>query len=441
MTLPSQNDRSGELGRLTRAEGKKGMDPAMIALGVLLAVGATVGVYALIKNNKTTTNNTLATNPTGTDSNTTGTPLAGTTGTSATGANLPGTTPPQPVTINQGSKPLNESGTNQVVGANTPNTTPNGNWGATPGTGTAATTAGSTPAVATPGATGTVTGATTGTGNGTPGGTPSTAPTTPAFSTLLSHIEAGDSAMSKGNPVAARAAYSKALQDPSITSEQAATLRDKLGKINDDLIFTTKITSGDPMVEQYTVVSGDKLITIARKLDLATDWRLIQRVNGIKNPGAIRIGQKLKIVRGPFHAVVNKSAYRLDLFAGSPDEPDQWTFIKSFKVGLGEGDSTPIGNFVVRGNSKLVNPTWVNPRNPAEKYAADDPKNPIGEYWMGIDGVGDAAQFKGFGIHGTIDPASIGQQKSMGCVRLGDDDVKLMYELLTERISVVQIKP
>jgi lipoprotein-anchoring transpeptidase ErfK/SrfK len=183
------------------------------------------------------------------------------------------------------------------------------------------------------------------------------------------------------------------------------------------------------------------LITIAKKLDLTTDWRLIQRVNGIKNPGAIKIGQKLKIVRGPFHAVVTKSAYRLDLFAGSPDEPDQWTFIKSFKVGLGEGDSTPIGNFVVRANSKLVNPTWVNPRNPSEKYAADDPKNPIGEYWMGIDGVGDSAQFKGFGIHGTIDPASIGQQKSMGCVRLGDEDVKLMYELLTERISVVQIKP
>ena len=80
-------------------------------------------------------------------------------------------------------------------------------------------------------------------------------------------------------------------------------------------------------------------------------------------------------------------------------------------------------------------------QDPAERYAADDPKNPIGEYWMGIDGVGDSAQYKGFGIHGTIDPASIGQQKSMGCVRLADEDVKLMYELLAERISVVQIKP
>lgn len=435
MTLPSQNDRSNELGRLTRAENKKGMDPAMIALGVLLAVGATVGVYALIKNNskQPNTTNELATNTPGAGSNVTSAPLPGTTGTNTTGtpttgtnvtgANLPGATPEKPVTINQGSKPLVETGaTNPVAGANTANNTPGSNWGTTPGS--------------------TTTGATTGAPNGTPTGTNGASPTTtPAFSTLLSNIEAGDSAMSKGNSVAARAAYSKALLDPSITSEQATTLRDKVGKINDDLLFSTKFTTGDPMVEQYTIASGDKLITIAKKLDLTTDWRLIQRVNGIKNPGAIRIGQKLKIVRGPFHAVVNKADYRLDLFAGSPDEPDQWTFIKSFKVGLGEGDSTPVGTFVLRANSKLVNPTWVNPRNPAERYAADDPKNPIGEYWMGIDGVGDSAQYKGFGIHGTIDPASIGQQKSMGCVRLADEDVKLMYELLAERISVVQIKP
>lgn len=414
MTLPSQNDRSGELGRLTRAEtGKKGVDPAMIALGVLLAVGATVGVYALIKSNTkpgTTPSSELAANtPGATPTNPTTTPIApsntpGTTGTSGlagaqpgalgTHPSTPATTPTdQPLAINQGSKPLAEA----------PATTP--------------------------------TGAST-TGAANPAGAPA-----PVTSTVLSLIDAGDAAQSKGNLVAARASYSKALLDPTVSSQQAGMLRDKLTRISDDLTFSSKITPGDPMVEQYTVVSGDKLITIAKKLDLTSDWRLIQRVNGLKNPGALRIGQKLKIVRGPFNAVVHKGDYRLDLFAGSPDEPDQWTFVKSFKVGLGTDDGTPVGTFVVKGNSKLVNPTWVNPRNPAEKYAADDPKNPIGEYWMGLDGVGESAQYKGFGIHGTIDPASIGQQKSMGCVRLADEDVKLMYEVLTERISVVQIKP
>lgn len=432
MTLPSQNDRSGELGRMTRAENKKGMDPAMIALGVLLAVGATVGVYALIKNNKGSSAPTptasfgdragdLSSNgpststnaPAGAGSLTANQPSgAGTTSSTST----PGD---KPVAINQGSKPLNETGTS------TPSTGSNP-AGTTPATAPGSTTTPTTGAALTNGANPTST--------GTPTGTTTTG-------TVVSLIDTGEAAMTKGDMVAARAAFSKALLDPSTTSQQASTLREKLGRINDDLLFSSKITPGDAMVEQYTVASGDRLSTIPKKLDLATDWRLIQRVNKIKDANSLRIGQKLKIVRGPFHAVVHKNDYRLDLFAGSPDEPDQWTFVKSFKVGLGTDDGTPIGNFVVKANSKLVNPTWVNPRNPAEKYAADDPKNPIGEYWMGLDGVGDSAQYKGFGIHGTIDPASIGQQKSMGCVRLGDEDVKMMYEMLTERISIVQIKP
>jgi hypothetical protein len=415
MTLPSQNDRSNELGRMTRAENKKGMDPAMIALGVLLAVGATVGVYALIKNNKGPS--TTSTTGTDTASTTTGTnPVAGTSGTSAPGTAAPGTGTPtpgglsteRPVTINQGSKPLNDAG-------GVPTTSSSGTAGAPIATNAAPN---------------------TGLGSGT-----ATPPAPATTTSVLSLITSGDTALGKGDAVAARTFFAKALLDPSVSSEQAASLRDKLGRINDDLVFSSKVTPGDTMVEQYTVGSGDRLSTIPRKLDLATDWRLIQRVNKIKDANSLRVGQKLKIVRGPFHAVVHKNDYRLDLFAGSPDEPDQWTFIKSFKVGLGTDDGTPTGTFVIKASSKLVNPTWVNPKNPAEKYAADDPKNPIGEYWMGLDGIGDAAQFKGFGIHGTIDPSSIGQQKSMGCVRLGDEDVKLMYELLTERISVVQIKP
>jgi hypothetical protein len=419
MTLPSQNDRSSELGRMTRAENKKGMDPAMIALGVLLAVGATVGVYALIKNNKGPS--TTTTTGTDTASTTTSNPVAGTgsttaSGTSTSGTSASGTGTPapgglpaeKPVTINQGSKSLSDTGA--------ASTTPAGGTSGAPI-------------------------ATNANPNTGPGGGTATPPTPAPTTSVLSLITSGDTALGKGDAVAARTFFAKALLDPSVSSEQAASLRDKLGRINDDLVFSSKVTPGDTMVEQYTVASGDRLSTIPRKLDLATDWRLIQRVNKIKDANALRVGQKLKIVRGPFHAVVHKNDYRLDLFAGSPDEPDQWTFIKSFKVGLGTDDGTPTGTFVIKASSKLVNPTWVNPKNPAEKYAADDPKNPIGEYWMGLDGIGDAAQFKGFGIHGTIDPSSIGQQKSMGCVRLGDEDVKLMYELLTERISVVQIKP
>ena len=252
-------------------------------------------------------------------------------------------------------------------------------------------------------------------------------------------IGEGDRKMQANDLVGARAIYSKALMHRNIVKSDADVLRSKLGTINDELIFSSKIAPGDKIVESYSVQSGDNLVKIAKKRELVTDWRLIQRINKA-DPSRLGVGQKLKLVRGPFHVIVHKTDYRLDLFQGSPDDQDSWTFIKSFKVGLGTNNGTPIGNFVVKKNSKLVNPPWVNPQT-GQKFAADDPKNPIGERWLGIEGVGESKIYTGFGIHGTVEPDSIGQQRSMGCVRMGKDDVELVYEMLVEQISVVKIMP
>ncbi len=76
-----------------------------------------------------------------------------------------------------------------------------------------------------------------------------------------------------------------------------------------------------------------------------------------------------------------------------------------------------------------------------ERYDADNPENPIGERWIGIKGLGEYEALTGYGIHGTIEPQSIGTDASMGCVRLGDEDVNIVYELLVERTSRVTILP
>jgi len=49
--------------------------------------------------------------------------------------------------------------------------------------------------------------------------------------------------------------------------------------------------------------------------------------------------------------------------------------------------------------------------------------------------------FEGYGIHGTTDLDSIGQQRSMGCVRMQPMDVEMVYELLTEPNSTITIAP
>ncbi|MBM4116054.1 MAG: LysM peptidoglycan-binding domain-containing protein [Phycisphaerae bacterium] len=188
----------------------------------------------------------------------------------------------------------------------------------------------------------------------------------------------------------------------------------------------------------YTIKSGDALSKIARKAGMAADWRMIMRLNGIKDPNRIRAGQILKIPTCTFHAVVSKAEYRIYLYAG---EGADRVLVATYPVGLGEYNSTPTGAFMLKPGSRLVNPEWRNPRT-GEFFKANDPKNPIGERWIGLQGV-DAGNSKAmsYGIHGTIDPSSIGKQASMGCVRLKDADVEVIYEALTEPNSTIVIVP
>lgn len=252
-------------------------------------------------------------------------------------------------------------------------------------------------------------------------------------------MERASAHLSRGELVSARAVLNDALRAASDPAEQRR-LREEMTTINQELFFGAKVYPGDTAAELYEVQPGDSLARITSRQGLAVDWRLIQRVNRITDPSRIRVGQKLKLVRGPVHAVVDKSEYRLDVFVGPPGAESQWMYICSFAVGLGEQGSTPLGEFVVRTDSKLINPVWRNPRT-GEHFAADDPKNPIGERWVGIEGVGGSAGLEGYGIHGTIDPASIGSDASMGCVRMRDGDVELMYEMLEEQVSQVLIRP
>ncbi len=249
-----------------------------------------------------------------------------------------------------------------------------------------------------------------------------------------------DARMRENDVIGARDVLNAALQDAGTAESVKADIRTRMQAINDDLLFSPKVHAREPHTRAYVVAGGDSLVRIASREQLQVHPKLIARVNRLSRPDIIFEGQRLKLVKGPFHAVVHKGAYRLDLYVGPAGEPQSWTYVRSFRVGLGEGDSTPIGEFIVRRNSKLENPAWVNPRT-GEKFDANDPKNPIGEHWIGLDGVGEHAVHTGYGLHGTIEPDSVGQMRSMGCVRLLGPDIEFVYELMEEGVSQVSIRP
>jgi len=214
----------------------------------------------------------------------------------------------------------------------------------------------------------------------------------------------------------------------------AQALRDTLTSVS-EFAFTRGIPSDD-LVETYTVRSGDRLARIAPRYH--TPYAFIERINDTPAE-RIRVGQTLRMVKGPFHAVVDKSEFRLDVFLR--DSEANWIYARSFPVGLGEDDSTPVGTWIVRPGSKVKNPAWTNPRT-GESFSRDDPENPIGEYWLGLAGADERTGGRqSYGIHGTIDPQSIGRMRSMGCIRLRDADVRLLFHMLSEGQSTVVIRP
>ncbi|MBS0188802.1 MAG: L,D-transpeptidase family protein [Planctomycetes bacterium] len=464
MALPSQTERQTEIGRsyvYNQRTAQTGIRKAVIAAAVLvLAAGSVWGIITMLNRRSATSTLPPGDTKTQTVANKTGTEPKPVHPATSLASSTPSLTPAgggtnptpiktdAPITPPAGSQTTSTpSPTGNPTAPFAPTTTPGADSSGrpapvdvtrkdlTPSPAPAPTTS-STPTTITPA--------------GTPGtgSNPSASPSSPGSTTLTptsstsevtQQIQAAEQRAATGDLLGARTLLNKALRNPNAVRDDQERIRQRLAAINADLLFSPKVFAGDPMAEEYVVKSGDNLIKITRNRELAVDWRLIERINGVKG-NTLKVGQKLKLVRGPFHAIVHKGDYRLDLFQGSPDDPDSWTFIRSFKVGLGTGNSTPVGSFVIKPKSKLVNPHWVNPQT-GQKFDANDPKNPIGEYWMGIEGIGESKAVTGYGLHGTIEPDSIGQQKSMGCVRLGDEDIKLLYEMLVEQFSDVKIVP
>ena len=239
-----------------------------------------------------------------------------------------------------------------------------------------------------------------------------------------------------GETVEARRRLSGLLFDHAdrLSARDAAMIRDRLNTINADLIYSDRIAPGDPLAESHEVKEGEILIRIAPRYHVP--YAFIERINNIP-ASRLRAGQDIKVIRGPFHARVSKRDFRLDVYLEEPDGGP--IYVTSFPVGLGENDSTPLGLWKAEAGKKVVNPNWSNPRG-GEYFAADDPKNPLGEFWIGLTGIDERTWDKqSYGIHGTIEPDSIGKQSSMGCIRLGDGDIEALYSMLQDGQSLVEV--
>jgi len=199
-------------------------------------------------------------------------------------------------------------------------------------------------------------------------------------------------------------------------SNLVGAIEDELGKINIDLLGSVSAGEG---VSEHVVKSGESLFVIAQKY--GTTVELIKRTNNLKSD-FIKPGDKLKVITDKFSIVVDKSKNILTLKAGEK-------VVKVYRVGTGVSGCTPVGTFTI--TNKLVNPPWHKPGAGVVPFG--DKNNVLGTRWMGFNKTG-------YGIHGTWEPESIGQQASAGCVRLVNKDCEELYEIVPVGTEVTIIE-
>ena len=160
---------------------------------------------------------------------------------------------------------------------------------------------------------------------------------------------------------------------------------------------------------RHIIKRGETLYSISRDYRVSIA-QLLAANPSITNMNVIYVGQTINIPglpepsTIPYRIVISKGNKTLQLFRNN-------TLIKTYPIAVGNMlTQTPVGTFVV-----------VN-RQP-------NPGGPYGAMWLSLSKAG-------YGIHGTNNPASIGQAVSLGCVRMHNQDVLELARQIPNGTSV-----
>jgi len=228
-------------------------------------------------------------------------------------------------------------------------------------------------------------------------------------------------AMVRDRPVAAQKRLSEAVR-AGVGGDLAVRVHQAVRALADRLQFSGTCRPGDRYSRSYTVQRGETLSGIGQRFLIP--YPLVMRLNGLET-SAIRAGQTLKVLQGPVHLEVIKSRYELRAWL---DE----VCLRVYPVALGTNNSTPEGTFNVK--NKVVNPPYQPQHKPRSAYrAAGAPDNPLGTRWIDLGNH--------YGIHGTIEPETIGHEVSEGCIRMHNRHAEEVFDLVVVGASKVQIRP
>ncbi len=186
-----------------------------------------------------------------------------------------------------------------------------------------------------------------------------------------------------------------------------------------------QVTGG---VFEYTIQPGDFLISIGARFGVPAT--LLAEQNAIPYEGVIYPGQRLRIDNTHIVPATLDNGVLINIPQRMLFLLDHGTLAAAYPAGLGKPTwPTPESRFDII--SRVKNKPWLVPKSIQEEMRLEGkavleevppgPDNPLGEYWLGLD-------LWGYGIHGTIAPASVYHFRSHGCIRLHPDDISELFD-------------
>lgn len=124
------------------------------------------------------------------------------------------------------------------------------------------------------------------------------------------------------------------------------------------------------------------------------------------------MGMSASAASGSQFIIINKSTNQLAYYENSQLK-------KVFAVATGKKPSyTPEGRFKIV--NKIVNRPYYTGKIPG-----GDPRNPLGNRWLGLNARGTWGTT--YAIHGNNNPNAIGKYVSNGCIRMYDEEVEWIF--------------
>jgi hypothetical protein len=210
----------------------------------------------------------------------------------------------------------------------------------------------------------------------------------------------------------AHLALSKLYERPDLPETQRRQVIELLDQLAGTVLYSRQHLLEPP----YVVHPGETIEQIAERYNVPPI--LLARINGMGEKEPPAPGRQLKVLRGPFQAVVSLERHELTLMV-------QGRYAGRFALGVGVDCTKLEGEYTVL--QKIADPAYRHPDG--GNIPPGDAHNPLGKYWIGLSDQ--------IGLHGTNDPQNIGHDNCRGTLCFGDRDIDDLNGILSVGSRVV----